>query len=290
MIIKSATTVYSQITKLKKRGMAIADEDKAKEILLDVGYYRLGFYWFPMEKNYPKKNNRDHAFKENARFEDAVALYYFDNDLRNILSRYLHRIEVNFRTRVIYTVSNHYRNNPTWFADPKIVAYPFIDELENTYKIVRKNSAIDKHHKKYLNDRYAPAWKTLEYMTLGNILTLFNNLKNVELKAQIQRAYGITNPIVFASYMEAIRQIRNSCAHGHNLFDFKFRTPIKKGPLKNMTASQRSSIAGSVMVIGYLLKAISSNRCSDLKRDINRLVMDKQFKSIYPLVRHLLCL
>lgn len=41
-----ATTVEEQIELLRSRGMTIEDVDKAKEILLDVGYYRLGFYWY----------------------------------------------------------------------------------------------------------------------------------------------------------------------------------------------------------------------------------------------------
>ena len=36
-----ATTVDQQIELLRSRGMDIEDEVKAKEILLDVGYYRL---------------------------------------------------------------------------------------------------------------------------------------------------------------------------------------------------------------------------------------------------------
>ena len=63
---KTATTVAEQIEKLKKRGMAISDQSKAEEILSDIGYYRLGFYWFPFEKGYPKKNRRNHQFVSNA--------------------------------------------------------------------------------------------------------------------------------------------------------------------------------------------------------------------------------
>ena len=48
-----ATTVEEQISQLEKRGMKLGDKDKAKENLLDIGYYRLGFYWFPFEKSYP---------------------------------------------------------------------------------------------------------------------------------------------------------------------------------------------------------------------------------------------
>ena len=55
---KQALTLDKQIKLLRSRGMSIADETKAKEVLLDIGYYRLGFYWFPFEKTYPSKRNR----------------------------------------------------------------------------------------------------------------------------------------------------------------------------------------------------------------------------------------
>ena len=56
--MKRATTIEEQIILLKDRGMTIEDEEKAKEILLDIGYYRLGFYWFPFEKTYPQKGEK----------------------------------------------------------------------------------------------------------------------------------------------------------------------------------------------------------------------------------------
>lgn len=47
-----------------------------------------------------RKNNRTHQFSSGANFDWAIKLYYFDFDLRNILLRYISRIEVNFRTSV----------------------------------------------------------------------------------------------------------------------------------------------------------------------------------------------
>ena len=70
-----AMTLEEQVKLLHKRGMTITDEDKAKEVLLDIGYYRLGFYWFPFERSYPEKRNRTHEFVAGANFEDAVKLY-----------------------------------------------------------------------------------------------------------------------------------------------------------------------------------------------------------------------
>ncbi len=50
--MKTATTIEEQIQLLRSRGMEFPNEEKAKEILLDIGYYRLGFYWFRIEVNF----------------------------------------------------------------------------------------------------------------------------------------------------------------------------------------------------------------------------------------------
>ena len=42
-MIKFATTIDQQLDLLEQRGLRINDREKAKEILLDIGYYRLGF-------------------------------------------------------------------------------------------------------------------------------------------------------------------------------------------------------------------------------------------------------
>lgn len=41
---RQATNVDRQIELLKGSGMLIEDEENAKECLLDIGYYRLGFW------------------------------------------------------------------------------------------------------------------------------------------------------------------------------------------------------------------------------------------------------
>ena len=136
---KKATTIKEQIELLKQRGMFVPDEQKAAEILLDVGFYRLGFYAFPFEKTFPNLDNRSHQYKEGTSFTDVVELYYFDYDLRNILMYYLNRIEVNLRTFITYTVSNYYKDSPTWFVDSTIMNRSYIDDFETkVYKTIRE--------------------------------------------------------------------------------------------------------------------------------------------------------
>lgn len=120
--IKRAQSLDRQIETLRKHGVIISDELKAKEYLSDIGYYRLGFYLHPFEITYPLLDGRRrHDVQPGTRIEDVVALYYYDFDLRNILNRYLSRIEVAVRTALLYQLSNKYLHNPTWFVDPAVV-------------------------------------------------------------------------------------------------------------------------------------------------------------------------
>ena len=47
--MKTAKTIDEQIEILRSHGIIVKDECKAKEILHDIGYYRLGFYFFPFD-------------------------------------------------------------------------------------------------------------------------------------------------------------------------------------------------------------------------------------------------
>lgn len=110
---KRAITYDEQIANLRRHGVIISDENKAKEILADMGYYRLGFYLHPFEITYPcVDTSRSHNVRPGTRIEDVVALYYFDLDMRNVLNRYLSRIEVAIRNTVIYELSIKYVNDP----------------------------------------------------------------------------------------------------------------------------------------------------------------------------------
>lgn len=263
--MKSATNIDEQLKLLQTRGMNIENESKAREILLDIGYYRLGFYWFHMEKSYPNRNNNHHIFKENASFKRATDLYYADYRIRNIIMPYLSRIEVNLRTFVIYHISNHYKTNPIWFAENNIMNKGFISSLPEKYSNIKKNESIIVHHKKYPLDSYAPAWKTLEYMTLGDIIILIKCLNDINLQKDIADHYGIRNLDVFYSYMETIRVVRNLCAHGHSIFDLNLNKSIKSGILKNEMSGMHHNLNGVLLVMFYMLKHISNNRYIELK-------------------------
>ena len=248
---RQATDVDAQIQLLKDRGLYIDDDEKAKEYLLDIGYYRLGFYWHYFEVD------ENHNFREGISLDDIIKLYYFDVDLRNLLGKYLYRIEVHFRTQVVYHVSNHYLQSPTWFNDSRVVNAPFIQKLPKIYndKFKSKNVPIRDHHAKYINDIYAPTWKTLEFFTFGQVYTLFKNLKEDVVKQKVSDAYQIRD----------IEVLEN-----HILVDCNQPLGIRRIPNKQyrLRTRNQTNLNASIRLILFVLSKVSQNRANDLEREL----------------------
>lgn len=110
-----------------------------------------------------------------------------------------------------------------------------------TDEFKRNNKPIDKHHKKYINDKYAPAWKTIEFMTFGGCLKLFKSLKDVSLKNQISGAYGLRDLNTFENFIQTVVYVRNMCSHGGVLYDLRQPKGIRKFQ-EHSTSLQTSSL------------------------------------------------
>ncbi len=262
-----ATTVDQQLKKLSKRGIVFKNDneiDKAKEILLDVGYYRLGFYWYYFQ------DSKSHRFNANVSLDDIVKLYYFDFDVKMILLRYIYRIEVHFRTQLIYITSNHYLDNNTWYIDPKIVDNNIFKEFNNIYfNLKTKSSTLIKHHTKYSCD-YAPAWKVFEFLTFGQIFKFYSNLKNEELKKKIAGVYGFRDVRLLNNYLISLINIRNICSHNGVLFDYNQSVGIRRIPnLKyRIKTSNNTNLNASIRLLLFILSKVSINRANDLEEEL----------------------
>lgn len=266
---QTAATISEQIQKLKDRGMVFnCEESKVKEILLDIGYYRLGFYWKPFEID------DGHNLKLGTKFTDVITLYYLDVDLRNVLNKYLIRLEINFRTKLVYYVSNKYKESPTWFADETVVKKRFMNNLHKIYtdKFKTNNKTIKNHHHKYINDIHAPAWKTLEFFTFGTNLNLYRNLKSEEIQKRISTSFEIENPEKFQNIIGAMLELRNACAHGDVLYDFNLPMGLPNFSVFGFVESDRQSIFACYQVLKFLVNSISVNRKNQLESEINELL------------------
>ncbi|MCH3885682.1 Abi family protein [Tenacibaculum aquimarinum] len=284
-----ATNTNVQIKTLKDRKLTLDySDDEVKEFLLDIGYYRLGFYWHHFEID------KDHNFAPESKLADVIALYYLDVDLRHLLLKYLNRIEIHFRTKVVYYVSNKFKDSPAWFADDNVVNKSFIHStpyktsmLNRVYTsdFINNNKTLKKHHQNNPLDTYAPAWKSLEFFTFGVLLNLFKNIKDEDIKKRVSGSLGVINPGKFENLMSTVVLIRNVCSHGDVLYDFKTPRGLSVVPGIDFEDSDRSSLDACIKVIAYFLEHISMNRKNDFLKDIDDLFTKN---SINPTIKEII--
>ncbi len=215
---KPPILITDQIDQLHKRGLIISDEPQAQHYLQNISYYRLAGYWWPMHAD-----KATHVFKPNSRFEDVIALYNFDRELRILLFDVIERIEISLRTKMIYHLSHE--EGPWWFEDCKLfedsreyirTSHALIGEIERS-----KDIFIRDHLSRYKNDkRFPPAWKSLEVASFGNLSKLYGNLKpTIKSKDIIAAEFNTVNHTFLPSWLQSIAQIRTICAHHGRLWN-----------------------------------------------------------------------
>lgn len=260
-------SINNQIAKFKERELDLScyDEPKLKEILLDIGYYRLGFYCYYY---FDKKSNK---FSKDIKISDIINLYYLDIDLKYLLLKYINRIEINFRTKLIYYVSMKYPNNSRWYVDEAIMDNYGISTFKSktyTPKFKQDNLTLKKHHISYPDDDFAPCWKVFEYLTFGAIITVMGNIKDQSVKQIIANEYGVRDLNKFFKLLHTVRLVRNICAHSGVLFDYSLPKSVSSIPQITYNKGDRNSLDASIKVIGFFIQTISQNRFNDFQNDI----------------------
>lgn len=269
------TTIEKQKKKLMSHGVVINDDAFANYALMFIGYYHLGFYLYPFEKTYPfLDKRRRHEVQDGTTIEDAVALHDFDNDLRSILLKYTVQIETAFKAAVIYHMCQKYPKNPYWYLDKTIVDGDVVDSIIADYDTIKRNDAIRHHHKKHRKSRYAPAWKTLEFETLGTIQMIYKGIINVNDKLPINQQFKVPTTNMFFHYINTLRLLRNACAHGNIVIDIKLPYTILKGPAGYFMGKKRQRLAGIYEVMKYLLNSFSPISVDVMNKDMSACFRD----------------
>ena len=268
---KETYRIEDHIALLKKRGLIIEDELVAHNILKNISYYRLAGYWWSMQQD-----KINHLFKPNSKLLDVIELYNFDREFRILLFEVIEKIEISFRTKLIYHLSHEF--DPWWFQNSTI--------FQNTHAFNKTISAIKEevtrskeifikeHIKKYKEDvRFPPAWKTLELTSFGTLSKIYGNLKNtIRSKDIIAEEFGAVNHTYLPSWLQSIVQIRNYCAHHSRLWNRNLPVSPKilnKPPHKWVyeLPTNTQKIYAHLCIMRYVLNVIDPENTFALKLD-----------------------
>ena len=138
---KAPITITEQIEKLQARGLEIANPEKASHYLSNISYYRLRAYTYPFQDN----DKENQPFNRKISFDDIIHLYVFDRQLRLLIFNAIEKIEVSFRTQIIYQYAlvhgSHWHlkpelyNNTVYFAEHIASLEKEIDRSNETFII-----------------------------------------------------------------------------------------------------------------------------------------------------------
>lgn len=258
---KTCTLPKDLIPLLKKRGLFIADEQRAISYLANIGYFRLSAYLYPLLDT-PKEN---HIYKSDATFNMALDMYRFDRKLRMLLFNEIEKIEVAIRSAMNNLISDtlgdvFWMTNAINFSNHAI--FSKTTALIQTEIDKTKEEFIEHFKNKYSNP-FPPAWMISEIIPLGVLYNVFNNLKSKNIKKKIAASFGLPLP-VFTSWMLLLANLRNLCGHHARLWNKEI--PIVSHNLNipvfswiNPAITDMKRVYFRICIIKYLLFTVSPN-------------------------------
>lgn len=228
---KIFSTFQEQVEWLQKeKHLIISDKTYAEDILKRIGYFPLigGYkhlFRIPLTKKY----------KEGTTFEEIVALYEFDSELRELFFKYLLRIERHLRSLMSYYFCEKYGELQSTYLD--------INNFNNTrrtYKTVsrlistlqRAVTTTDYIYINYYRNTYGniPLWVLINVLTFGNLSKMYQVLPQ-SLQSKICKDFGIINQRQMEQFLSVLTKFRNVCAHGERLFTYRTMDNISDLPL-----------------------------------------------------------
>jgi abortive infection bacteriophage resistance protein len=201
---KPPLPIADQIKLLESRGLVIKDKQKAEKYLANISYYRLSAYMYPF------KDLATDKFANGTTFEKVLDLYLFDRELRVLVFDAIERVEIAFRTQLIYQPA--IVGGAFWFEDESFFddknrhtehLQKMDDEVNQSYEIF-----IDHFYRKYDENDTPPVWMSFEVVSLGLLSKFYQNLKFTEPKKAIAR-----------HWIRSITYVRNICAHHARLWN-----------------------------------------------------------------------
>lgn len=240
-----------QITILKGRGMIVADDAQAVADLERIGYYCLSGYWYPFRqlKAAPVGLSfREDNFVPNSRFEDAVALYLFDKELRLLAMDALERIERAVRVDIAHLLGEREcfaQHDPAQFHgnfSKQVLTYGpnrgsteyqvWFQHYSNLVRRNRKQPFVAHNLGKH---RRLPIWVAIEILDFGSMSRLFEGLKFAD-RDTIAAKYGTTG-LELQKWLRSLNFVRNVAAHHSRMWNMNV---LELSPVPQYDANWRS--------------------------------------------------
>ncbi|MGI4736084.1 MAG: Abi family protein [Janthinobacterium lividum] len=291
---KRAITFAAQLQKLKDRGLLVTNDERALRYLANISYYRLSGYWATY------LDAATGQFRAETTFDDIINLYRFDKKLRLLCLEAMERLEIAFRTQIIYHFT-HAANDTNWYEQSAFFKQSIVlalgartTEAQDTQRLLdtilgspgRSQGELTRaKDKEFIADYYRfyhtpanpPAWMALEVLSFGTLFNLFRLFADKSAKINVAKHFKL-HLSVFESWMQSLNVVRNKCAHHERFWDLSIRPLItNQGDRSGLWLRQPSARTSTtkiyyvVSVLHFLLVQITprASLCDKVFRLLN---------------------
>lgn len=242
---KPFMTYDQQLQKMRDKHLIISDGDSAKDTLRRIGYFSLVSGYKDLFKNPTTRDYRD-----GTTFQDIVALYQFDESLRELTLRHLLHIEQHLRSALSFAFCDNFGDNQAAYIDPnnydigKPKNKAEIQRLIKKYLLplltLKTDHPYIEHHKRVHQN--VPLWVLVNAMTFGTLSKMYS-LSKPQIQSAISQEFAAINEKQLGQILKVLTAFRNVCAHGERLFSYRCaRHEIPDLPLhKKLTIPRKGS-------------------------------------------------
>ena len=284
-VAKPFLTYQQQIQKLiDDKHLIIHDTFWAERKLQDIGYFALiGGY-----KN-PFRDSTTRVYTKETTFEDIYALYQFDNQLRELIFRYICQIEKRMRSLISYAFcetygeqQKHYLNvnNYNYICRNQRDINKLVQMLDRLANINTDYEYLNYQRRVYHN---VPLWVLVNTMTFGQLSKMYSFLASRE-QSKVSQNFAHVNEKELEQFLKVLVLYRNVCAHNERLFSHKIYSEIPNTILHRKLRipqigtqyiSGKRDLFGVVIAFRYLL---SKSDFKVFKKELVKLI-EKYMKS-----------
>lgn len=211
----------------------------------------------------------------NGNVSDAIKLYYFDEDLRKVLLKYILRLEVQMKKDLIMEVEG-INGGKTFWNDPQYYKRKYTTKQKNrpNSNFIITTNKINAQIKKMNFSSNGPQNNRAFYSTsFGSFIKIYNNLLYQyktrfisKYMASLQNAEDEIH-----KYLQCLRTIRNRCCHSNHVVSIKLQNNINSSILYNFGHLGISNFEKCLL---FVYKSLDNNK--DFKKEVGSVLKKYQ--------------
>ncbi len=235
---KPFKTYEELICKLRdEKKLSIPDEAKAIALLKKHGYFSLISGYKELFKE------ASGEYRAGTTIDDLLALFEFDNRLRDIFFQAIQIIEKHIKSLLSYAFTEKYGDDQNAYMDSRNyfsaaptpeTASARCDEINRLIKLFHEKVTAP-FEQKYIEHQWerhknVPLWVSIKAITFGATSKMYS-LCTQDVQTAVSKEFPGVSEHQLLGMLDFLTRVRNVCAHNERLFDFN---PGKKRAIQAM--------------------------------------------------------